>query len=84
VYAHDGTLVRDEPSLVGSAGALAALLTLDPGAANAMYAGQILGRGERAGNELRWGEADDLYAQEWGWFATALYADALPDLWNAD
>ena len=28
------------------------------------------------------GNADDLYAQEWAWFAIALYADALPNLWT--
>ena len=29
-----------------------------------------------------WGLPDDLYAQAWGWFATALYADTLTDLWR--
>ena len=39
-----------------------------------------------AGGQRRrafWASPDDLYAQDWGWFATALYAGALPNLWSA-
>lgn len=110
VYAHDGTLADAAPSLVGSAGALAALLTIDPAGAHALYAGQIVGGSNpaprfadgvgtsvlaRAGGAggssgtsrtnisgVYWGDAADLYTQEWGWFATAIYAAALPDLWH--
>jgi hypothetical protein len=31
-----------------------------------------------------WGDPGDLYGQEWGWFATALYADQLADLSSTD
>lgn len=82
VYGHDGTVVEEAPSLVGTAGALAALLTLDPGAANTLYARAIVGAVARDGGAVHWGDSDDLYAQEWGWFATALYSGALPDLWH--
>ncbi|HEX5506844.1 MAG TPA: glycosyl hydrolase family 8 [Thermomicrobiales bacterium] len=85
VYGHDGAPVERAPSLTGDAGALAALLTLDPDAANTLYAGQIVGGATNAadpGGPVYWSNRDDLYAQEWGWFATALYADALPDLWR--
>jgi endo-1,4-beta-D-glucanase Y/4-amino-4-deoxy-L-arabinose transferase-like glycosyltransferase len=83
IYAHDGTILEPAPSSVASAGALAALLELDPAAAHGLYAGQILGGLQRdADGALAWGRPDDLYAQDWAWFATALYADALPDLWN--
>ena len=84
VYGHDGSVVAGTPSAVSTAGALAALLTLDANAAAALYDEQLLGAGERVPAGLRWGGTGDLYAAEWGWFATALYADALPDLWQTD
>src|SRR6266545_7722603 len=83
VYGHDGTLVEDTPSLVGTAGALAALLTLDPGAANALYTRQIVSDPNLAATGVYWGDPNDLYGQEWAWFTTALYANALPDLWHS-
>lgn len=83
VYEHDGTPVEEAPSMVGQAGALAALLALDEPTAHLLYAGQIDGTATRTPNGLSWGNPRDLYTQEWGWFATALYANALPDLWHA-
>ena len=44
-------------------------------------AGQVIGGAMRDGGVF-WNDPDDLYSQEWGWFATALYANALPDLWH--
>ncbi|HEX2513725.1 MAG TPA: glycosyl hydrolase family 8, partial [Chloroflexota bacterium] len=93
VYARDGTIVERAPSLVGQAGALAVLMTLDPPAAHALYADHLVGRvafsgptgaGSAAGPRLRasWGDPNDLYTQDWAWFSTALYAGAVPDLWN--
>ncbi|MDQ6671019.1 MAG: glycosyl hydrolase family 8 [Chloroflexota bacterium] len=84
VYTHAGAIASEDTSIVSSAGALSALLTLDPGAANALYADQLLGGADYAVGEAHWGNADDLYAQEWGWFATALYAHSLTDVWHAD
>jgi endoglucanase len=83
VYEHDGDVVEYGSNPIGNAGALAALLTLDPDAANALYAEHFVGGAAPAGTGTRWGDPDSLYAQEWGWFATALYADALPDLWHS-
>ncbi len=83
VYAHDGTVLERAPSLIGTAGALAALLTLDPPTAHALHAARILGDAQRSGDAISWGgEPNDLYSQEWGWFATALYSDRLLDLWH--
>jgi endo-1,4-beta-D-glucanase Y/4-amino-4-deoxy-L-arabinose transferase-like glycosyltransferase len=80
-YSHSGEVRLDQPSVVGSAGALAALLTLDPTAASSLYAGQVLGTTQHLPDGAAyWGDPGDLYAQEWGWFATALYADDLADL----
>ena len=43
VYARDGTIEERTPSVVGQAGALAALLTLDPPLAHRLYAGRFVG-----------------------------------------
>jgi len=83
VYTHAGAIASEDTSMVGSAGALAALLTLDPQTANGLYAAQILGSADYANGDAHWGNPDDLYAQEWGWFATALYANSLTDIWHA-
>ena len=82
IYARDGAIREEAPSAVAQAGALAALLELEPAQAHRLYAGQILGAARGTGEGLAWGDPADLYAQEWAWFATALYADALPNLWS--
>lgn len=81
VYTHDGRIEEGASSVVGDAGALAALLTLDPEAAHRLYTAQLAGITSDEHGPA-WGDPRDLYAQEWGWFATALYADALTDLWH--
>jgi endo-1,4-beta-D-glucanase Y len=79
VYSHAGTVSEDRASVVGTAGALAALLTLDPNAANTLFTGRLLGSVQHAdATQAYWDDPSDLYAQEWGWFATALFADHLP------
>lgn len=83
VYAHDGTIVQEPPSLVGNAGALAMLLATDQSAADGLYVDHFLKGVTREGADVRWGDPTDLYGQEWSWFAVAFYADALPDLWHA-
>lgn len=82
IYTHDGSVASTDSSVVGSAGALAALLTLDSNAANRLYADAVVGGSETSNGQVYWGDATDLYAQEWGWFATALYANALTDVWH--
>jgi hypothetical protein len=81
IYTHDGSVASTDSSIVGSAGALAALLTLDPDAANRLYATAVVGGSQSRTAQIYWGDPNDLYAQEWGWFATALYANALTDVW---
>jgi len=83
LYAHDGTPQTSATSTVGDAGALAALQALDPSSAASLEAGQLLGGASRSSSQVAWGDPDDLYTQEWGWFGTALYAHALPNLWVA-
>ncbi len=84
-YAHDGTVLIDPSSTVGVAGALAALSTLDAPAGHALFASQILGtlQVDPVSGSAWWGNRDDVYGQAWGWFATALSANSLPDLWHA-
>ncbi|MGI9149166.1 MAG: glycosyl hydrolase family 8 [Chloroflexota bacterium] len=84
VYGHDGSVVEDAFSMVGTAGALAALGKVDPSAAHGLFASEVLGGLQMdPGGRVWWGNADSVYDQAWGWFATALYANRLPDLWHA-
>jgi endo-1,4-beta-D-glucanase Y len=83
IYAHDGAVNSNDTSTVGSAGALAALMTLDPDAAHRLFADQVVGTAELRDGNVYWGDSNDLYTQEWGWFATALYANTLDDVWHA-
>jgi endo-1,4-beta-D-glucanase Y len=85
VYAHDGSVVSLDSNMVGTAGALAALSTLEPDAAHALFATRVLGAvsSSTSHDAVWWGDPDDVYEQAWGWFATALYADRLSDLWHA-
>jgi endoglucanase len=82
-YAPDGVRLDDYPSGAGNAAALAALLTLDPATAHDLYASHLVGTANRLGAGVFWGDLNDLHGQEWGWFATAFYADRLPDLWRS-
>ena len=82
IYKHDGTVVSEPPNLVGSAGAIAALLTLNPAAANTIYSSQVVGQTGHTAQGLYFGDARDLIAQEWGWLATGLYANSLTDFWH--
>jgi len=85
VYAHDGSVLDDSFSVVGTAGALAALATTDPAAGQGLFASQIVGTLETGPgpDRVAWGDPRSVYDQAWGWFATALYANRLPDLWHA-
>lgn len=82
VYKHDGSVVTEPPSMIGTAGAIAALLTLDPNSANTLYAGQLVGGVNRTAQGTFWGDPNDLITQEWGWLTTALYTNTLTDLWT--
>jgi hypothetical protein len=84
VYARDGAIVEEAPSVVGEAGALAALLTTNKAAAHQLYGTRLFAGAGRSEAGASWGDPHDLYAQEWGWFATALYGDSVPDLWHAE
>lgn len=82
VYARSGDVVQEAPSVVGTAGAVAVLLNADKALADLIFARQIVGGVERDPTGVSWGNPDDRYSLEWAWFAVALYADALPNLWE--
>lgn len=79
-YARDGKLMDSNPSAVSTAGALAALDVIEPAAAGRVYAHDVVGGATYDGATIFWGDKDDLATQEWNWFATAFYADALPNV----
>jgi endoglucanase len=81
-YARDGSVLESAPSLVGTAGAVAATLTLDPPTGHGLHASQIVGGAQRDGAGVFWGDRADLYTQEWGWFATALYTGVPKNRWQ--
>ncbi len=82
-YAHDGTLLHNDLNVVGNAGALAALLTTDPALAHSLYARAFIGDASIDNGGVYWGNPDDLRAQAWGWYATALYDNLLSDIWHS-
>ena len=83
-YEHDGSVKDESVSAVGVAGALAALSTLEPASSHGLFAQGVLGRVQvEPGGGMTWDDPDDIYAQAWGWFGTALYAGRIGDLWHA-
>lgn len=84
VYSHAGSIVEPNPSLVATAGAVAALMTIDPAKAGALFSRDVVGAAVNGGAQgTYWGDPRDLYAQEWAWFGIAFYADTLPDIAHA-
>jgi endo-1,4-beta-D-glucanase Y len=81
-YSHAGIILEEGPSVVGTAGALGVVAVVEPALAHGLVATQLIGGNNRDEAGVYWGSPGDLYAQEWAWFALALYADALPDLWT--
>ncbi len=83
-YAHNGIILKDSPSVATTAGTLAVLMTIDSNRAETMYRDQIAGGVRKAdkGYFWNWSSVGDLDSNEWGWFATALYNNALPNLWQ--
>lgn len=80
-YAHDGEVLDQDPSMVGAAGALGALLP-DPDRAQAFAAERVLGAARLRREATVWGDPADLQTQEWGWLAAALATGAVRDIWH--
>jgi len=83
-YGHDGSVVEEGPSPVATAGALAALMHIDPVKADQLYAHAIAepSAQQQSPQGTYWGDPTDLYGQEWTWFAAAFYSNHIPDLWG--
>jgi endo-1,4-beta-D-glucanase Y/4-amino-4-deoxy-L-arabinose transferase-like glycosyltransferase len=82
IYTEAGDIIQSNPSKVSLAASLSALLTKDPKLANEFFVEQFReGTTQYIDGTISWGDSLDIYDQEWGWFAVALYADALPNLW---
>jgi hypothetical protein len=61
---------------------MAALMHLNPEAGYDLYIQHILlGASRHEQGFMYWGDPEDLNSQQWGWFAAALYADAMPNIW---
>lgn len=83
VYTHAGDVVEEAPSMVGTASAIAALDVLDEKKSSALYAGEVVGTARLRPSGAFGDRPHDIYAQEWAWFAVALYANQVVNLWDA-
>ena len=83
-YTHDGTVVTLDPDIQTTAGAIAAMMTIDKSRAAAVYSDQVVKETERTTRNMYWdgGFLTDLAPNEWAWFTTALYNQSLPDVWH--
>lgn len=80
VYKMDGTPVVQYGDMSTDAGALAALYVAEPDTAIDLYTARFWPEYENG----YWDEANKYYTQNWAWFATALYANNMPNLWTTE
>lgn len=79
VYSLNGKNTVTYNDISTNAGALSALYITKPEESIDMYS-QYFWPQFKDGH---WGDPTNYYNQNWAWFATALYANNLPDLWNS-
>lgn len=77
-YNLQGTPQVSYSDISTSVGALSVFYITDPGLAIELYSKQYW----PAFRSGYWGQPSKYYAQNWGWFGTALYTNSLPNLWS--
>lgn len=77
-YTRAGAVEGSGTTMVGIAGAYAALRICDPPLAEQLYDERIATAARGTNDELWWGEPGDLYTQEWAWFIIALRVGRAP------
>ena len=77
-YALNGARTSNFNDISTDAGALSTLFITKPEIAIDFYSNYFWPEYK----EGFWGDANNYYNQNWAWFATALYADNLPNLWT--
>ncbi len=79
LYALDGTPVAQYDDVSTNTGPLAIFSVTNPLLAIDFFSETFWQEFHRDGY---WRDPEDYYDQNWGWFATALYAKNTPNLWN--
>ncbi|HAT03500.1 MAG TPA: hypothetical protein DCS29_01845 [Candidatus Magasanikbacteria bacterium] len=77
-YYVDGTPASDFDDISTYTGALVALNITQPEKAVDIYSDRFWSMFHNG----TWGEKKNYYTQNWAWFATAFYADNLPNVWQ--
>jgi endoglucanase len=81
-YHVDGTPSADYEATSMYAGSLGGLLFADDQSlVHKIFAAKILKSFKDKNGVLYWGDPDDYYSQNWGWFATALMDGSIANLW---
>jgi endo-1,4-beta-D-glucanase Y/4-amino-4-deoxy-L-arabinose transferase-like glycosyltransferase len=81
-YHLDGSAAANDEALSMYAGSLGAFLFADDRAlVHRLFSDKIFSRYESGEAGPHWGNPDDFYDQNWGWFATALIDGSLSNLW---
>jgi endoglucanase len=84
-YSLDGAPKVEYESISIYAGALGTLLLSGDGSlAHKVFANRILGQYVGGPQGGYWGDPDNYFDQNWGWFGTALMHGALGNLWAGD
>ncbi len=81
-YQHDGGIWGEYESVSAYAGNLGYFDILYPEAAQNIYSDKILNKFYEDENQSYWEDPKNYYAQNWAWFATALYSGNLSNLWH--
>lgn len=83
-YTHDGQPWENYDSVLSYAANLANFIVTNPGLADTIYEDKVLGKFYEDFDSRNhfWDDPNNYYSQNWGWFATALYAGLLPNFWN--
>lgn len=84
-YAPDGTPVADYESTSMYATTLAGVLVAqDQSLAQSVFADKVLRSYSNDGTTAAWGDVNNYYDQNWGWFATALIDGGMTNLWAGE
>jgi endo-1,4-beta-D-glucanase Y len=80
VYSLDGSAISNYSTISTNAGPLSIFYITDRSLARIYHDTHIANRYNF--QDGYWGERDNYYDQNWGWFATALIGNELPNLWE--
>lgn len=80
-YTHEGEVWDNYESVAAYAGNIGIFMATDLKSADDIYQKKILEKFYENSEHSYWDDPKNYYTQNWAWFGTALYKDALPNLW---